>query len=91
MLSRQKRRVIWGQSVWMLLALIFVLVIDRSSLEFFFIISLIGFLLLVDISSPVFVRPTWRKRLLRIAVLGILIVSVMITIRIATIIATNLQ
>jgi len=55
------------------------------SLELFFILSLIGFAAIVDLTAPFSVMPVWRKRLKRIIGVGLIIFGYIVIRRILAI------
>lgn len=72
MATRRRQRLLVGQLGWML-ATVFVLVLLGSlSLELFFVVSLIGFLVVVELTAPFAVTPQWRRRLKWIILLGLI-------------------
>lgn len=44
-------------------SLLALVALDALSLELFFVVSLIGFLVVLELTAPVNVTPTWRRRL----------------------------
>ena len=57
----------------MLATLLGLAVLGAFSIELFFIGSLIGLLVLTELSAPVNVAPTWRSRLKWFILLGLLL------------------
>lgn len=45
--------------------------LDSLSLELFFVLSLLGFLIVTELTAPVRVTPTWRRRLRWFVALGL--------------------
>jgi hypothetical protein len=45
--------------------------LNALELELFFVVSLIGLLVVVELTAPFNVTPRWRRRLLPIIVLGL--------------------
>ncbi len=79
MLTRRRRLFLNGQLAWMLSAIVLLAVFDAISLEMFFLISLIGLLIVTELTAPVNVTPEWRRRLRRVvfvslAVFGYIVV-----------------
>ncbi|MFC7133602.1 MULTISPECIES: hypothetical protein [Salinibaculum] len=72
MTSQQRQRFIIGQVVWMLLGILSLTLLEALSLELFFVISLIGFLVIVELTAPFAVTPHWRRRLRWIILLGLI-------------------
>ena len=71
MAAGQRLRFISGVLAWMLAGLFLLVVTDWLTYELFFVVSLIGFLIVVELTSPVHVRPPWRRRLRWTTLLGI--------------------
>lgn len=72
MTTRQRERFIHGQLAWMLSSIVVLALLDALTLELFFVLSLIGFLVAVEMTAPITVSPRWRKRLKWIIALGLL-------------------
>jgi hypothetical protein len=56
---------------WTLASLFILVATGWLTYELFFVISLIGVLIVVEFTSPVYVRPQWRKRVRWIILVGI--------------------
>ena len=56
---------------WSLASLFILVATGWLTYELFFVISLIGVLIVVEFTSPVSVRPRWRKRVRWIILIGI--------------------
>lgn len=61
--TQRRQRFIHGQLAWMLVTLVLLAALEAVSLETFFLISLLGFLIITELTAPLNVTPTWRKRL----------------------------
>jgi len=48
------------------------------SYEYFFVLCLIGFLVIVELSGPFTVRPAWRSRVNVVIILGVLVFSLIV-------------
>ena len=66
----------------MLASLVVLVVLGSLSLELFFVLSLIGFLVVVELTAPVAVTPRWRRRLVWIVALGLLVFGYVVVRRI---------
>lgn len=64
-------RFVYAQLAWMLGTILAFTVLGSISLELFFVCSLIGLLVLVELTSPVNVSPRWRRRLPWLVALGL--------------------
>jgi hypothetical protein len=67
----QRSRFISGVLTWTLANLFVLVVTGWLTYELFFVVSLIGFLVVVELTSPVHAQPLWRRRLRWTILLGI--------------------
>lgn len=72
MITRRRQQLIVGQVGWMLTTVLVLSLLQALSLELFFVVSLIGFLVVVELTAPFAVTPRWRARLKWIILLGLL-------------------
>jgi hypothetical protein len=72
MATRRRQRFIYGQTAWMLATIVCLTLLGSLSLELFFVVSLIGFLIVVELTAPFSVTPQWRSRLRWIILVGLL-------------------
>jgi len=72
MVTRRRQRFIHAQLAWMFAAALLLNLLGSLSLELFFVVSLIGFLVVIELTAPLAVTPTWRRRLKWLIVLGLL-------------------
>jgi hypothetical protein len=82
MATRRRQRFVQGQAAWMLVALVVLAVLGALSLELYFLVSLVGFLVVVELTSPINVTPQWRSRLKWIVLLGLLLFGYVVVQRI---------
>jgi hypothetical protein len=82
MATRRRSRFIHGQLAWMLGALLVLAALGSLELELFFVLSLIGFLVVIELTAPVSVSPAWRRRLPWLVGLGLLVFGVIVVRRI---------
>ncbi|WP_435100193.1 hypothetical protein [Halorubrum sp. N11] len=90
MSTRRRQRFIYAQLAWMLGAITLLAVLGSLSLELVFVLSLIGFLVVVELTAPFNVTPRWRRRLLPIIGLGLLGFGVIVIRRILAILPPGL-
>ncbi|KAB1187542.1 MULTISPECIES: hypothetical protein [Haloferax] len=64
MATARRERFLRAQLAWMLGATLVLVLLDSLSYELVFVVSLIGFLVVVELTAPISVTPTWRRRLL---------------------------
>lgn len=67
---RRAQRFVYGQTAWMLATVLALSVLGALTMEVFFIGSLLGFLVLTELTAPFNVRPEWRARLKWLILLG---------------------
>ncbi|EMA30207.1 hypothetical protein [Haloarcula japonica] len=71
MATRQRQRFIYGHLTWVLGTILVLTLLDALTLELFFVVSLIGFLVTVELVAPQAVSPRWRRRLWWLIGLGL--------------------
>lgn len=67
----RRQRFVYGVVAWMLAAIVLLSVLGSLSLELFFVVSLIGLLVVVELTAPFNVTPRWRRRLLPVIAVGL--------------------
>lgn len=82
MATHRRRRFVHAQTAWMLTSLVALAALDALSLELFFVLSLIGFLVVVELTAPLNVTPAWRARLRWIVAAGLLVFGYVVVRRI---------
>lgn len=70
---RRTQQFVYGQLSWMLATILGLVALGMLSIELFVIGSLLGLLVLVELSAPVNVRPSWRSRLRWVVLLGMIL------------------
>lgn len=60
-------------AAWLCGSTIVLTVLNAMELELFFVLSLLGFLILTELSAPINIRPEWRRRLRWAIAVGIII------------------
>ena len=63
MATRQRQQFIYGHLAWVLGTILVLTLLDALTLELVFVVSLIGFLVTVELVAPQVVSPRWRRRL----------------------------
>lgn len=71
MATRRRMQFIRGHLAWMLAAILVLSLLGSFSYELFFVLSLIGFLIVTELTAPVAVTPAWRRRLRWLILLGL--------------------
>jgi membrane protein implicated in regulation of membrane protease activity len=71
MATRRRRRFVHGQVAWMLGAIVLLSALGALALDLFFVVSLIGLLVLIELTAPFSVTPRWRARLRWVILAGL--------------------
>ena len=82
MATRRRQRFVHAQLAWMLAAALALALLDSLSYELFFVVSLIGFLVVVELTAPFEVTPRWRSRLRWLIGIGLLVFGYIVIRRI---------
>lgn len=85
MTTRRRRRFITGTLAWQLAAALALVLLDALTLELFFVVALIGFLVVTELTAPFHVTPRWRRRLRWLIALGLLVFAYVVVKRILAI------
>lgn len=85
MVTARRERFIRANVAWMLASVLVLALLDSLSLELFFVVSLIGFLVVVELTAPFSVTPRWRARLKWLIALGLAIFGYVVIRRILAI------
>ncbi|WP_423747211.1 hypothetical protein V5735_21535 (plasmid) [Haladaptatus sp. SPP-AMP-3] len=85
MSTQRRQRFIHGQLAWMLVSLLALAALGSLSLELFFVLSLIGLLVIVELTAPFNVTPRWRRRLKWFIALGLIVFGIIVVRRILAI------
>ncbi|QLH81345.1 hypothetical protein [Halosimplex pelagicum] len=80
-----RRRFVQGNLVWLLATALALVLLDALTLELFFVVALIGFLVTLELATPVSVTPRWRRRLRWIVAVGLLVFGYIVVRRILVI------
>jgi hypothetical protein len=70
MATRRRLQFVYAQTVWMLGTVLALSVLGVLEIERFFVATLVGFLVLFELTAPASVEPRWRARLKWFGVLG---------------------
>jgi len=82
MATRRRLRFIHAQLLWMLVVIVLLAALGSLELELFFVLSLIGFLIVVELTAPIAVTPAWRRRLPWLIAAGLAVFGVIVIRRI---------
>lgn len=80
---------IYAQIAWMVGAVLVLVLLEALSYELFFVLSLLGFLIVTELTAPIAITPVWRRRLRWIILLGLLGFTYVVTRRIIEILPTE--
>lgn len=80
MATPRRMQFIRGQIAWMVATILGLALLGSVSYELFFVLSLIGFLVVTELTAPFNITPAWRARLKWLIVAG-LVVFLFIVIR----------
>ncbi|ELZ77956.1 hypothetical protein [Haloferax larsenii] len=69
--ATKRQRFVFAQMGWMLGATLLLVLVESLTLELFFVVSLIGFLVVTELTAPFRVTPAWRRRLLWVIAAGL--------------------
>jgi hypothetical protein len=67
----KRRQFLYGVVAWMLSVIVLLTALESLTLELFFVMSLIGLLVVVELTAPFNVAPRWRRRLLPVIAIGL--------------------
>mgnify|MGYP006289189961 CR=1 FL=1 len=89
MATQRRQRFIHGQIAWMLGSILVLALLNAITLELFFVLSFIGFLVLIELTAPIAVTPAWRRRLKWLIGLGLLVFGYIVIRRILAILPSG--
>jgi hypothetical protein len=69
----RQRQFLFAQTVWILVSAALLSTVGRLRLEYVFVSSFVGFVVLLALTAPVHARPRWRSRLRWPLVVGSLV------------------
>ncbi|GAB3021791.1 hypothetical protein [Natronobiforma cellulositropha] len=82
MATQRRLRYVSGQLAWMVGTVLVLSALGSYSHELFFVLSLVGLLIVTELTAPFNVRPAWRARLPWLIALGLLGFAYVVTRRI---------
>ncbi|QKG92010.1 hypothetical protein HPS36_03765 [Halorubrum salinarum] len=71
MALEKRRRFVYALVAWMVSVILLLAALNALELELFFVVSLIGLLVVVELTAPFNVTPQWRRRLLPVILAGL--------------------
>lgn len=85
----RRLRFVYGQVAVMLAVALALALLGALSLELFFVVSLIGFLVNVELTAPFHVTPRWRRRLRWVILVGLIVFGYVVVRRILAILPSG--
>jgi len=82
MQTTRRLQFVHAQLAWMLGVILLLALLGSLTVELFFVVSLIGLLIVVELTAPFRITPQWRKRLWVVIGLGLLGFGVIVIRRI---------
>ncbi|CAJ36749.1 hypothetical protein [Methanocella arvoryzae] len=86
MLTKNQRLVL-AFGGWALLTLAILVLLNSLDIEYFFVLCLIGFLIIVELSGPFTTKPKWRSRVNIVILAGVAIFALIVVRKVLEIIA----
>lgn len=83
--TSRRRRFVHAHTAWTSAVVVLLAALGSLSLELVFVCSLIGFLVVLELTAPVNVRPRWRSRLLWFVAVGLVVFGAIVVRRILAI------
>jgi hypothetical protein len=87
MTEQKKQLAIAVLVTWLLLVIFFMILARNLNLEIFFVLWLIGLLVIVELISPAFVRPSYLRYLRYIIAAGVIVFGVIVAQKVMEILA----
>ncbi len=78
-------RFVHAQLAWMVATIVVLTLLGALSYELVFVCSLIGLLLVTELTAPIAVTPAWRRRLLVLIALGLVGFAIVVVRRVLAI------
>ena len=85
MQTARRQRFVVATTGWFLAVALLLVLLDSLTLELFFVLSLIGFLIAMELTAPVGVTPRWRRRLRWLLVPALVVFAYLVVRRILAI------
>jgi hypothetical protein len=88
MTEQKKQLAIAALVIWLLLVIFFMILARSLSLEIFFVLWLIGILVIVELIGPAYVRPSYLQTLKYLIAAGVIVFGVIVAQKVLEILAT---
>lgn len=82
MVTRRRIQFVAATVAWMAAAMVGLAALGQYTLELFFVVSLVGFLVVTELTAPFAAAPPWRKRLKWFIALGLVAFAAVVVKRI---------
>lgn len=89
MTTKRRQRFIYGQLGGMLLVTAGLTALNSLSYEFFFVCTLLVFLVVLEVTAPFNITPHWRHRLHLLGLIGLLVFGYLVVRRILAILPSG--
>lgn len=89
MATRHRQRFVHATCAWILGSVLVLVLLRSLSLDLFFVVSLIGFLVVIELTAPFTVTPQWRRRLKWLVGLGLVVFGYIVVRRILEILPSG--
>lgn len=83
--TRRRQQYVTGVLAWALSAMIALALLGSLSFELYFVVTLIGFLVVTELTAPFNLTPQWRSRLKWFILVGLIIFAYIVVRRILAI------
>lgn len=87
MTERKKHLAIAVLGIWLVLVLFFMILARNLNLEIFFVLWLIGLLVIVELISPAYVRPSYLRYLRYLIAAGVIVFGAVVAQKVLEILA----
>jgi len=87
--TKRRQQFVIGNMAWLLGSLLALSLLGSLSSELFFVVSLIGFLIIVELTAPFSVTPAWRQRLKWLIGIGLSVFGYIVIRRILAILPSG--
>lgn len=87
MATMKRQRFIHANLACLLSGALVLALLDSLTYELFFMVSLVGFLIVIELTAPSSITPAWRRRLKWLVVIGLFGFIYFVTQRILTILS----
>jgi hypothetical protein len=83
--TRRRQQYVTGVLAWALSAILVLVLLGSLSYELYFVLTLIGFLVVTELTAPFNITPRWRSRLKWFILAGLIVFAYVVIRRILAI------